>query len=89
MKKKMLEELDIAKKCAFCEHASETLTPDCMICRRRGVVSADFHCRAFAYDLMKRQPKRSKSRSRHSSAPAASSFPSEGTYLYVILLSPE
>ena len=55
MKKKLLEELDIAKKCAFCEHASETLSPDCMICKRRGVVNADFHCRAFAYDLMKRQ----------------------------------
>ena len=32
MKKKLLEELDIAKKCAFCEHASETLTPDCVLC---------------------------------------------------------
>lgn len=58
MKKKQLEELDIAKKCAFCEHASGTLTPDCMICKRRGVVSSEFHCRAFVYDLMKRHPKR-------------------------------
>lgn len=58
MKKKLLEEYDIAKKCAFCEYASDTLSPDRMICKKKGVVSADYYCRAFVYDLMKRRPKR-------------------------------
>lgn len=58
MKKKLLEEYDIAKKCAFCEYASGTLCPDRMVCKKKGVVNADYSCRAFVYDLMKRQPKR-------------------------------
>ena len=58
MKKKLYEEYDIAKKCAFCEYASPTLDTERMICRKKGIVSAEFSCRAFSYDLMKRAPKR-------------------------------
>lgn len=58
MKKKLCEEYDIAKKCAFCEHASKTLDTEKMICKKKGIVHAEYTCRAFRYDLMKRTPKR-------------------------------
>ena len=58
MNKKQLEEFDISKKCAFCEFASKTLDESKMICKKKGVVHADYSCRAFRYDLMKRVPKR-------------------------------
>ena len=58
MKKKIYEEYDIAKKCEFCEFASKTLDEEKMICKKKGIVHADYACRAFRYDLMKRMPKR-------------------------------
>ena len=58
MKKKIFDEYDIAKKCAFCEYASNTLDEEKMLCRKKGVVSTEYACRAFSYDLMKRAPKR-------------------------------
>lgn len=58
MKKKLCEEYDIVKKCAFCEFASKTLDEERMLCKKKGVVHADYKCRAFQYDLMKRVPKR-------------------------------
>lgn len=58
MKKKLLEEYDISKTCAFCEYATKTLDSEKMLCRKRGLVNACFSCRAFSYDLMKRMPKR-------------------------------
>ncbi len=58
MKKKLCEEYDISKKCAFCEYASKTLDSERMICKKKGIVHAEYACRAFRYDLMKRVPKR-------------------------------
>ncbi len=58
MNKKLFEEYDISKKCAFCEFASKTLDDERMICKKKGVVHADFACRSFRYDLMKRVPRR-------------------------------
>lgn len=58
MKKKLCEEYDIAKKCAFCEYACGTLDPEKMICKKKGIVHAEYACRSFRYDLMKRVPKR-------------------------------
>ena len=58
MKKKLTEEYDICKSCAFCEFASPTLEEDRMLCKRKGVVAAAYHCRHFSYDLMKRAPMR-------------------------------
>ena len=56
--KKLCEEYDIAKKCAFCEYASKTLDEEKMLCKKKGIVHADYVCRSFSYDLMKRMPKR-------------------------------
>lgn len=58
MKKKLYEQYDIAKKCAFCEYASKTLDEEKMICKKKGIVHADYSCRSFRYDLIKRTPKR-------------------------------
>ena len=58
MKKKLCEQYDISKKCAFCEYASKTLDESKMLCKKKGVVNSEYVCRAFAYDLMKRIPKR-------------------------------
>ena len=58
MKKKLYEQYDITKKCAFCEYASKTLDDERMLCKRKGVVHAGYACLSFKYDLMKRVPKR-------------------------------
>ena len=58
MKKKLREEYDIEKKCAFCELASETLDSERMICKKKGIVHADYKCLSFRYDLTKRAPHR-------------------------------
>lgn len=58
MNKKLLEEYDITKKCSVCEFASKTLDEERMICKKKGVVHADYCCHSFRYDLMKRVPKR-------------------------------
>lgn len=58
MKKKILEQYDITKKCAFCEFASKTLDESKMLCKKKGVVNAEYCCFNFRYDLMKRAPKR-------------------------------
>lgn len=58
MKKKLCEQYDISKKCAFCEKASKTLDETKMLCKKKGVVNSEYICHSFKYDLMKRVPKR-------------------------------
>ncbi len=58
MKKKLFEQYDISKKCAFCEYASSTLDETKMLCKKKGVVNSEYACLSFRYDLMKRVPKR-------------------------------
>lgn len=45
------------KACEFCEKASALHGETDMLCSVRGVVSRDFFCRRFSYDLLKRVPK--------------------------------
>ena len=49
--------LDIIKACASCEYASLLHLTDQVLCSRRGIVDADFSCRRFSYDPLKRNPK--------------------------------
>ena len=42
--------------CARCEFASYVCDDDVMLCRVRGIVPADWHCRKFSYDPVKRVP---------------------------------
>lgn len=54
------ESFDIAEVCAYCEHAVPLLSEDEVLCRKNGVVSADYHCKKFSYDLLKRKPARKR-----------------------------
>jgi len=49
--------LDIIRACASCEYASLLHLTDQVLCSRRGIVNADFSCRRFSYDPLKRHPK--------------------------------
>ena len=59
--KEQIETLDIAEVCAYCEHAVPLLGEDTVLCRKNGIVSADYCCKKFSYDLFKRKPMRRRS----------------------------
>ncbi len=64
MKRKYAEEnLEIVKCCAYCEKATPLAGDEYVLCEKRGVVSLTHHCRRFAYDPLKRIPKRMPSMS--------------------------
>lgn len=48
---------EIEKFCAFCEHGTLVPGTDDVVCIKKGVVKADFVCRRFRYDPLKRNPK--------------------------------
>ena len=43
--------------CAYCEYATLLAGTDACVCRKRGVVRADGHCRRYRPDLLKVQPR--------------------------------
>ena len=45
--------------CAYCEYATPLFHEDTSLCKHKGVVKKDFHCRRFSYDPLKRVPPRS------------------------------
>ncbi len=53
----MLFAKKIEPRCMYCQRGT-ALSEEQMICRKRGVVSAGSHCRAFRYDPLKRVPVR-------------------------------
>ena len=58
MKIKELKDAEIERFCRFCQHSSELSDGDTMLCGKKGIVSADFICKKFVYDPLKREPKR-------------------------------
>jgi len=48
---------DIEPRCLYCARGTQ-LEGDTILCKRRGVVQAGDHCRAFRYDPLKRVPPR-------------------------------
>ncbi len=46
--------------CKFCVNSKGTDNPDIMVCSYRGEVDAGFSCKRFSYDLLKREPGKSK-----------------------------
>ena len=44
-------------RCAYCEKGRR-ISEEEVVCIRRGVVPAEFHCRKFRYDPLKRVPPR-------------------------------
>lgn len=58
-KKSKVENID--RFCAYCEIGTPVPSSDgesLVICRKKGLVSAEFVCGAFRYDPLKREPKR-------------------------------
>ena len=53
----MLFEKNMDPRCAFCQRCAP-LDEESVMCIKRGVVPAGFHCRAFKYDPLKRVPPR-------------------------------
>ena len=49
---------DNAQVCALCEHGTQLQNVNHVLCRKKGVVLATYRCRKFAYDPLKREPKR-------------------------------
>ena len=48
---------NIEPRCAYCAKGS-AINDQEVICQRKGIVDAAFHCRAFRYDPLKRVPPR-------------------------------
>lgn len=48
---------DIEPRCAYCLRGSRINDRE-VACVRRGVVPAEFHCRGFRYDPLRREPPR-------------------------------
>ncbi len=46
---------NIEPRCVYCRHA-RALDSQRVLCKRRGIVSAAHHCRAFRYDPLRRIP---------------------------------
>ncbi len=61
----MEKDAESTRLCAFCEFATMLPTSDGedadVICVKRGVVRADYVCRKFRYDLLKRKPQKKES----------------------------
>ncbi len=47
---------EITKICACCEKAEILNDSERVLCQKHGVVSADYKCRKFRYDPLKRNP---------------------------------
>ena len=52
----MLFRKDIEPRCAYCEKATYQVNENEVLCRKKGVVSPQYHCRAFRYDPLLREP---------------------------------
>ena len=53
----MLFRRDIEPNCAYCERGTRGGDGE-IVCARRGTVAADYHCKSFRYDPLKRVPPR-------------------------------
>ena len=51
----MLFRKDIDPRCAYCARGCWVNQKE-IFCKKRGVVSPEYHCRAFRYDPLLRQP---------------------------------
>lgn len=56
--KKTNDKNGIMKACAFCEKATVLAEENYVLCSKKGIVSQTYSCRGFAYDPLKKDPKR-------------------------------
>lgn len=47
---------NIEPRCTYCLNGSPLADETKLACRKKGIVSADFHCRSFRYDPLRRKP---------------------------------
>ena len=47
---------DLDRLCRCCEFAHALQDEDAMLCEKKGIVNAGYHCRSFRYDPLKRDP---------------------------------
>ncbi len=52
----MIFSKDITPVCAYCEHGRQIASTDDVICKKKGIVKANFGCRKFRYTPLKRTP---------------------------------
>ena len=48
---------EIPPACKYCAFGTPAPATDEILCRRKGVVSPDGHCRRYKYDVLKRIPR--------------------------------
>lgn len=53
----MLFRKNIEPRCAYCAKGS-SINEQEVICRRKGIVAMEYHCRHFRYDPLRREPPR-------------------------------
>ena len=58
MKKTKTNEAELECFCRFCQFSAELADGEKLLCEKKGIVSAEYVCRKFAYDPLKREPKR-------------------------------
>ena len=52
----MIFSKDITPMCLYCEKGKKIYGTDDVICAKKGLVKADFHCKRFVYTPLKRKP---------------------------------
>lgn len=50
----------IAPACKYCMHGKNCAGIEQTLCEKNGVVEPDYHCAAFRYDPLRRQPERTR-----------------------------
>ncbi|MGP1360901.1 MAG: hypothetical protein ACTTK5_00480 [Candidatus Fimenecus sp.] len=49
---------NITPSCAYCTHAKIAKDNETFLCLKKGIVSNDYSCKKYSYDIFKRIPKR-------------------------------
>ncbi len=58
LRKKPMFGANIQPACIYCEFGKKATDPRMILCGKRGVVSPYYHCKKFAYDPLRRIPRR-------------------------------
>lgn len=57
-KKKKESELDLPTACRFCEKACVLEGDETVLCTKNGIMPAEYSCKKYSYDPLKRVPRR-------------------------------
>ncbi len=49
---------EISPQCEYCIYGRLSPDGETVLCPKKGIVTRDFHCRKYKYDIMKRTPKK-------------------------------